>query len=97
VEGRLPEQIEIAAYYVVAESLTNVAKHAHATAAEVEVAAGDGVLHVRVRDDGRGGADFGRGSGLVGLKDRVEALGGRLWIHSLPGAGTTLEVQLRVE
>jgi signal transduction histidine kinase len=97
VEGRLPEQIEIAAYYVVAESLTNAAKHAHATAAEVEVAAGDGVLHVRVRDDGRGGADFGHGSGLVGLKDRVEALGGRLWVHSLPGAGTTLQVQLPVE
>ena len=83
-ERRLPEPIEIAAYYVVSEALTNVAKHAHASVAEVEVAVGDGVLHVRVRDDGRGGADFGHGSGLVGLKDRVEALGGRLSVQSSP-------------
>jgi signal transduction histidine kinase len=94
VDGRLPEQAEIAAYYVVAEALTNAAKHAHATAAEAEVAAGDGVLRVSVRDDGRGGADFGQGSGLAGLRDRVEALGGHLWLHSPPGAGTTLQVQL---
>ncbi len=60
------------------EALTNTAKHARATAADVEVTAGEGVLHVRVHDDGRGGADFGHGSGLVGLKDRAEALGGRL-------------------
>jgi signal transduction histidine kinase len=93
VEGRLPEPVEIAVYYVVAEALTNAAKHAHATAAEVEVAAGNGVLHMRVRDDGHGGADFGRGSGLLGLKDRVEALGGRLALHSPPGEGTTLQVQ----
>jgi signal transduction histidine kinase len=96
VEGRLPEQAEIAAYYVVAEALTNAAKHAHATAAEAEVAAGEGVLRVSVRDDGRGGADFGHGSGLAGLRDRVEALGGHLWLHSPPGAGTTLQVQLPV-
>jgi signal transduction histidine kinase len=94
VDERLPEQIEIAAYYVVAEALTNAAKHAHATAAEVEVAAGGGVLRVRVRDDGRGGADFGHGSGLLGLKDRVEALGGQLALQSPPGQGTTLQVQL---
>jgi signal transduction histidine kinase len=96
VEGRLPEQAEIAAYYVVAEALTNAAKHAHATAAEVEVASGEGVLRVCVRDDGRGGADFGHGSGLVGLRDRAEALGGHLWLHSPPGAGTTLQAQLPV-
>jgi signal transduction histidine kinase len=96
VEGRLPEQAEIAAYYVVAEALTNAAKHAHATAAEVEVAAGEGVLRVCVRDDGRGGADFGHGSGLDGLRDRVEALGGHLWLHSPPGAGTTLQAQVPV-
>jgi signal transduction histidine kinase len=96
VEGRLPEQAEIAAYYVVAEALANAAKHAHATAAEVEVVAGEGVLRVSVRDDGRGGADFGRGSGLAGLRDRVEALGGRLWLHSPPGAGTAIHVQLPV-
>jgi signal transduction histidine kinase len=96
VEGRLPGQIEIAAYYVVAEALTNIAKYAHATVAEVEVAAGEGVLRVCVRDDGRGGADFGRGSGLVGLRDRVEALGGHLWLDSSPGAGTTLQARLAV-
>ena len=95
--GRLPEPVEIAAYYAVSEALTNTAKHAHATAAEVEVAAGEGVLHVDVRDDGRGGADFGRGSGLVGLKDRVEALGGRLSLHSPPGAGTTLQITLPLD
>jgi len=78
VQDRLSEPVEIAAYYVVAEALTNIVKHAGATAAEVVVAVDDGVVHVDVRDDGRGGADFGRGSGLVGLKDRVEALGGRL-------------------
>jgi signal transduction histidine kinase len=96
VEGRLPGQIEIAAYYVVAEALTNIAKYAHATVAEVEVAAGEGVLRVCVRDDGRGGADFGHGSGLAGLRDRVEALGGHLWLHRPPGPGTTLQAQLPV-
>ena len=94
VEGRLPEPVEIAAYYVVSEALTNTAKHAHATVVDVEVAAGGGDLHVRVRDDGRGGAYFGHGSGLVGLKDRAEALGGRIWLHSPPGAGTALEIAL---
>ncbi|MEU4672982.1 GAF domain-containing protein [Amycolatopsis sp. NPDC023774] len=97
VEGRLAEPVETAAYYVVAEALTNAAKHAHATAAEVQVAADKGVLHVRVRDDGCGGADITRGSGLTGLKDRAEALGGRLTLHSPPGEGTTVQVQLPVE
>jgi signal transduction histidine kinase len=94
VEGRLPEPVETAAYYTVSEALTNAAKHARATAAQVDVAESDGVLHVRVRDDGRGSADFGHGSGLVGLKDRAEALGGQLRLHSPPGAGTTLEITL---
>jgi signal transduction histidine kinase len=94
VEGRLPEPVEIAAYYAVAEALTNVAKHARASAAEVQVEIGQGVLHVRVRDDGRGGAGFGRGSGLVGLKDRVEALGGRIRLDNPPGAGTALDIVL---
>jgi signal transduction histidine kinase len=93
-ERRLPEPVEIAAYYVVSEALTNVAKHAHASVAEVEVAVGDGVLHVRVRDDGRGCADFGHGSGLVGLKDRVEALGGRLSVQSSPAAGNCVQAEL---
>jgi signal transduction histidine kinase len=94
VRDRLPEPIEIAVYYVIAEALTNTVKHARASAAEVAVAVGDGVIHVGVRDDGCGGADFGRGSGLVGLKDRVEALGGRLSLDSPPGAGTALEFVL---
>ena len=94
VEGRLAEPIEVATYYVVSEALTNTGKHAHASAAEVEVEVADGLLHVRVRDDGHGGASFGHGSGLVGLKDRVEALGGHLSLHSPPGAGTTMEIAL---
>jgi signal transduction histidine kinase len=94
VAGRLPEPVEIAAYYVVSEALTNAAKHARASAADVEVAAADGVLRLRVRDDGRGGADFAGSSGLLGLKDRVEALGGQISLHSPPGKGTTLEITL---
>jgi signal transduction histidine kinase len=97
VEGRLPQPVEIAAYYAVAEALTNVAKHARASAAEVQVEIGQGVLHVSVRDDGHGGADFGRGSGLVGLKDRVEALGGRIWLDNPPGAGTALDIVLPLD
>jgi signal transduction histidine kinase len=94
VKGRLPEPVEVAAYYAVAEALTNIAKYAGASAAEVEAIAGEGVLRVSVRDDGRGGADFDRGSGLAGLKDRIEALGGRISLHSPPGAGTTLQITL---
>ena len=81
---------------MVSEALTNAAKHAHASVAKVEVADDDGVLRVCVRDDGRGGADFGHGSGLVGLKDRVEALGGRISLHSPLGEGTTLAVDIPV-
>jgi signal transduction histidine kinase len=94
VEGRLPEQVETAAYYTVAEALTNAAKHAHATAADVQVTADHRSLHLRIRDNGRGGADFSHGTGLLGLNDRAEALGGHLKLHSPPGAGTTLEVTL---
>jgi signal transduction histidine kinase len=94
VDGRLPAQIELAAYYVIAEALTNAAKHAGASDADVQVDSGEGVLRVRVRDDGRGGADLSRGSGLVGLTDRVEALGGRLALHSPLGAGTAVQVVL---
>jgi signal transduction histidine kinase len=97
VTGRLPEPVETAAYYVVCEALTNTVKYAQASAAEVEVSAGDGVLRVRVCDDGRGGADFGGGSGLAGLKDRAEALGGWLSLHSPPGAGTVLEMALPLD
>jgi signal transduction histidine kinase len=95
---RLPEPIETATYYLVAEALTNAAKHAHASTVHVQIDAddnaADGALRVWVRDDGRGGADPSGGSGLVGLKDRVDALGGHLWLHSPPGAGTTLQAEL---
>jgi signal transduction histidine kinase len=94
VAGRLPEPTEIAAYYTVAEALTNAAKHAHASCVHVTVDAGDRALHVSVRDDGRGGAQFGHGSGLAGLKDRIEALGGRLSLESRPEAGTVLDIVL---
>jgi signal transduction histidine kinase len=97
VDRRLPEQVEIAAYYTVSEALANIAKHAHATVVDVRAAETEGVLHVRVRDDGRGGADFSDGSGLLGLKDRAEALGGHLELSSPPGGGTALEVSLPLE
>jgi signal transduction histidine kinase len=94
VSGRLPEPVETAAYYTVSEALTNTAKHADATTADIEVAESGGVLHIHISDDGRGGADFSHGSGLVGLKDRSEAIGGRLQLDSPPGGGTTLEITL---
>src|SRR5829696_1173894 len=94
VEGRLPERIEVAAYYVVAEALTNVAKHAGASVAQVDVDADDGLLRLAIRDNGVGGADPVRGSGLVGLKDRVEATGGTLRVESRRGQGTRLLVEL---
>ena len=96
VGGRLPEHVEVSAYYVIAEALTNVAKHARASAVTVELeadAAGT-VLRVEVHDDGAGGADFRRGTGLLGLKDRAEALGGQIVLDSPPGAGTSLRVEL---
>jgi signal transduction histidine kinase len=99
ITARLPERIEIAAYYLVAEALTNTAKHAHASTVEVHLDTdtddtGGAVLRVWVRDDGRGGADHHGGSGLVGLNDRLQTLGGRLWLHSPPGAGTTVRAEL---
>jgi signal transduction histidine kinase len=92
--GRLPEPVEVAAYYVVSEALTNATKHGHASNVTVEVEARPDALLLTVRDDGVGGASFGRGSGLVGLKDRVEALGGRIVVDSEPDAGTALTVEL---
>jgi signal transduction histidine kinase len=90
VGQQLPEAVEIAAYYAVAEALTNTAKHAQASTAEVELATGDDMLLVRVRDDGLGGASFG----LAGLRDRAEALGGRIQLDSPRGAGTTVRIVL---
>jgi signal transduction histidine kinase len=94
VARRPPEPIEVGAYYVVSEALANAAKHADASVVAVEAEAVDGVLRISVRDDGVGGAGFAHGSGLVGLKDRVEALGGRIELVSPRGAGTSVEVEL---
>ena len=93
---RLPEQVEVAAYYVVAEGLTNATKHASASQVSVAVDGVEGALRLRVRDDGVGGAEPARGSGLMGLADRVEALGGTIAVESAPGCGTSLEVTLPV-
>jgi signal transduction histidine kinase len=93
-DGRLPEPIEVAAYYIVSEALTNAAKHAHASRLTVHIEAAGERVRLAVRDDGVGGADFGGGSGLVGLKDRVEALGGWIAVQSKPAAGTSVEVEL---
>ena len=94
VDRRLPEPIEVAAYYVVSEALANAAKHAGSAAVAVDVADNDAVLRIGVRDDGVGGASFVAGSGLVGLKDRVEAVGGRISLASPSGQGTSIEVEL---
>jgi signal transduction histidine kinase/PAS domain-containing protein len=96
-EMRLPEPVEVAAYYIVSEALTNTAKHAHASAVHVLVEARDGVLGLSIRDDGRGGADPSRGSGLIGLTDRVDALGGTIDVASASGEGTTLLITLPIE
>jgi signal transduction histidine kinase len=94
LDGRLPDHVEVAAYYVVAEALTNAAKHARPTAIWVAADVVDGRLRLTVRDDGIGGADPANGSGLTGLTDRVEALGGTITVHSPPGEGTTLQAWL---
>ena len=93
---RVSDQIEIAAYYVVAEALTNAAKHALATAIWIGADRADGRLRLTVRDDGVGGADPARGTGLTGLTDRVEALGGWFALESPPGRGTTVSVELPI-
>jgi signal transduction histidine kinase len=95
--ARFPELVEVAAYYVVSESLTNAVKHAEASHITVSLAAGDGLLRLSVRDDGVGGADPQGGSGLIGLRDRVEALGGRIAVESPRGAGTRVLVTLPVD
>lgn len=92
--GRVAESVEAAAYYVVAETLTNTTKHAEASRVDVTVELRDGSLWVSVRDDGVGGADPACGSGLVGLEDRIEAFGGTMTLDSPSGGGTTLIAQL---
>jgi signal transduction histidine kinase len=94
---RPPRAVEAAAYFVIAESLANVAKHAGAENAWVRVAQRDGKLEVEVRDDGRGGAYPGQGTGLAGLRRRVEALDGTLQVESPPAAGTLVRVELPCE
>ena len=99
VPHRLPEQVEVSAYYIVAEALTNAVKHAHASAVSVVVDLDSGatVLHLTVRDNGTGGASLTRGTGLIGLKDRAEALGGRLSLDSPRGTGTVLHAELPLD
>jgi signal transduction histidine kinase len=94
---RLPGPVEVAAYYAVSEALANAAQHARASAVHVELGTHDGILQLAIRDDGIGGADPARGSGLVGLGDRIEALGGTLEVTSPAGGGTTLLIELPVE
>jgi signal transduction histidine kinase len=95
-DARLPENVEVTAYYVASEALTNAAKHAHASEVRMTVDADDRWVVLAVRDDGVGGADPTRGSGLTGLRDRVAALGGTFAVHSEPGAGTVLTAQIPV-
>jgi signal transduction histidine kinase len=94
LDERLPERVEAAAYYIASEALTNVAKHAHANVVHLIASNDDGVLTLEVGDDGIGGVDAGRGSGILGLTDRAEALGGTISITSPPHVGTTLSVRL---
>ena len=93
---RLPPPVEAAAYFVVAEALTNVVKYANATQARVSVSRSNGHAVVEVADDGVGGADPGRGSGLRGLADRISALDGKLELSSPEGAGTLLRAEIPV-
>jgi signal transduction histidine kinase len=94
IEGRLPEALEVAAYYLVSETLTNVGKYARASQATVEVIRSNGCIRVEVIDDGIGGADTDGGSGLRGLADRVEALGGSLRVWSPDGGGTRVRAEI---
>jgi signal transduction histidine kinase len=96
IEGRLPERLEVAVYYTVSEALTNVFKHANATEARVGLVLDHRTVRLAIHDDGRGGAEFGGGSGLLGLKDRVEALGGVIEVVSPPGSGTSVLVGIPI-
>jgi signal transduction histidine kinase len=94
IDRRFPDKIEVAAYYVISEALTNAAKHADASHVEISLDVEGERLHIAIRDDGVGGADPAGGSGLIGLKDRVEALGGTIVTASPPGSGTRLDVEI---
>jgi signal transduction histidine kinase len=93
-DRRLPDGIEVAAYYVVSEALTNAAKHAQASRVQIDLHVEEETLCLSVLDDGVGGADPRGGSGLIGLKDRVEALGGTIDVASPPESGTRLDVEI---
>jgi signal transduction histidine kinase len=97
IDRRLPDSVEVAAYYVVAEALTNAAKYAQASEVRVSVDADEENLCLSIADDGVGGADLSKGSGLIGLIDRVEALGGQLRISSVVGSGTSLLATIPVK
>jgi PAS domain S-box-containing protein len=97
IDRRLPDSVEVGAYYVVSEALTNAAKHSRATEVGLSGQAKDHTLSLSIHDDGIGGADVGKGSGLLGLKDRIEALGGRMRIKSPPGGGTSLDVTIPLD
>jgi signal transduction histidine kinase len=92
--ARLPAPVELAAYFVACEALANVAKYARASVVTIRVLRRGGTAHIEIADDGIGGADDARGSGLRGLADRVEALDGRLRVCSPPGAGTVVAAEL---
>jgi signal transduction histidine kinase len=93
-DARLPDNVEVTAYYVASEALTNAAKHAHASEVQITVDMDAQSLVIEISDDGCGGADPCHGSGLVGLRDRVAALGGALAVHSPPGAGTVVTARI---
>ena len=95
-EDRLPDQVEVAAYYFVSEALTNASKHAGATRVWVSLCAEENTLNLSIRDDGVGGADPSRGTGLIGLKDRIESLGGTLRIESRRREGTQLDAEIPI-
>jgi signal transduction histidine kinase len=96
IEERQPAPIEIGVYYVVAEALTNAAKHSRASEVRVSVVVSDDAIQAMISDDGVGGADPGAGSGLTGLLDRVAALGGRLEVGSRPAGGTTISALIPI-
>ena len=93
---RMPERLEVAVYYLISEALTNAAKHSQASVVHVDVAAEERAVLLAIRDDGIGGADPAQGSGLIGLSDRVEALGGTIVISSPKGGGTAVRVTMPV-
>jgi GAF domain-containing protein len=96
-DTRPADPIEVAAYYIVSEALTNTTKHAHASYAQVAVEEREAILRLSIRDDGIGGADPAGGSGLIGLRDRVQAVGGAIEVSSPPGEGTAIVVELPLQ